>query len=69
VSSVNSPEEASYDVLEEASSLRLNKLSNHIAQDGAYGVEALIGCADVVEAIVVQQNLLDDKYGHSLAKL
>ena len=56
-------------MLEEASRLRLNELTNHIAQHGADGVKALVRCADVVEAVVIQQDLLHDENGHGLAKL
>lgn len=56
-------------MLEQASRLRLDELSNHIAQDGADGVEALVRGADVVEAIVVEQYFLHNEYGHRLAEL
>lgn len=56
-------------MLKEASSLRLDKLSNHVAQNRTDGVEALIGGADVVETIVIKQNLLHNEDGNSLAKL
>lgn len=65
---MNLPKEASHNVLKETSSLGLDKLSNHVAQDRTNGVEALIGGADVVEAIVIKQNLLHNEDGHSLAK-
>ncbi len=56
-------------MLEEPGSLLLDQLGDHIAQDGADGIEALVGGADVVQAVVVQQDLLDDKDGDGLAKL
>lgn len=55
-------------MLEQPCSLRLDELGNHVAENGANGVEPLIGGADVVEAVVVEQNLLHNKDGDSLAK-
>lgn len=65
----NIPEEASHHVLEEARRQRLDELGNHIAQHGADGVEALVRGANVVEPVVVEQDLLHNEDGHSLAKL
>lgn len=65
----DSPKEASNDVLKESSGLGFNELSNHIAQHRADGIEALVGGADVVEPVVVEQNLLHDEDGDGLAKL
>ena len=56
-------------MLEQAHRLGLDELGNHIAQDGADGVEALVGGADVVEAVVVEEDLLHDEDGDRLAKL
>lgn len=56
-------------MLKKSRRLRLDELGNHIAEDGADGVEALISGANVVEAVIIQQDLLHDEYGHRLAKL
>ena len=56
-------------MLEQPRSLLLHQLGNHVAQDGADGVEALVGGADVVEAVVVEQDLLDDEDGDGFAEL
>lgn len=55
-------------MLEEPSRLGLNELSNHVAEDSADGVEALVGSADIVEAVIVEEDLLDDEDGHGLTK-
>ena len=57
----HSPKKASDDVLEEPCSLGLDKLSDHVAQHSAYSIEALVGGADIIEAVIVQQNLLNNK--------
>lgn len=44
-------------------------MSNHVAQDGSHGVKSLVRGTDVVESIVIEQDLLHDENGHSLAKL
>lgn len=49
--------------------LRLHELSDHIAQHGPDCIKPLIRGADVVESVIIQQNLLHDEYGDSLAKL
>lgn len=56
-------------MLQQASSLRLNKLGDHIAQNGADCVEPLVCGADIVEAIVIQQYLLNNEDGNGLAEL
>lgn len=55
-------------MLKKASSLRLDELRHHVAEDGANSVEALVSSANVVEAIVIKQNLLHNEDGDSLAK-
>lgn len=56
-------------MLEESGGLLLHKLGNHVAQDGANGIEPLVSSADIVQAVVVEQNLLDDEDGNCLAQL
>lgn len=56
-------------MLEQANSLLLHQLSDHIAQDGADSIESLIGMTDVSKTHVIQQDLLNDENGHSLAQL
>ena len=65
----DSPKKAANDVLEESSGLRFDELSNHIAQHRTDSIKALVGGADVVEPVVVEQNLLHDEDGDGLAKL
>jgi hypothetical protein len=56
-------------MLEQPGSLLFDQLAHHVAENGAYGIEPLIGGADVVEAIVVKKDLLHDEDGDSLAEL
>lgn len=65
----NIPQEAPNNMFEEPSGLLLDELRNHIAEDGADSVEALISGTDVVKTIVIEQNLLDDENSNRLAEL
>lgn len=56
-------------MLEQASRLLLDELANHVAEHGADGVEPLVGSADIVESIVIEEDLLNDEYGDRLAQL
>ena len=56
-------------MLQQSHSLLLHQLADHIAQDGADGVETLICLADVTQTNVVEQDLLDNKDGYCLAEL
>lgn len=56
-------------MLEEANCLLLDKLIDHVAQDGAHGVKALVRLADICQAGVVQQDLLHDEDSDGLAEL
>jgi hypothetical protein len=56
-------------MLQQAHSLLIDELGDHIGQDGAECAEALVRLADVLQAKVIEQDLLDDEYGHSLAEL
>lgn len=56
-------------MLQEPSSLLLHQLSNHVAENRTHSIEALVRGADVVQAVVVEQDLLDDEDGHGLAEL
>lgn len=47
------PKEASHHVLKQASGLGFDELSNHITQDRADSIEALVCGTDVVQTIVV----------------
>lgn len=63
------PKEAPNNMLKQSGGLRLDELGNHIAQDCANGIEALIRGTDVIETVVIQQDFLNDENGHGLAKL
>lgn len=64
-----SPQEAAHNVLEQSCGLLLNELGYHVAEDSSNSVKSLVGGTDVVETVVIQQNLLDDEDGNSLAEL
>lgn len=56
-------------MFEKPSRLLLDQLSNHVAEDGADSVEALVSGTDIVKTVVIKQNLLDDEDGNRLAEL
>ena len=56
-------------MLEQADGLGVHQLSDHIAEDGADGVEALVCLADVPEAGFVEEDLLNDEDGNGLGEL
>lgn len=58
---VAEPEVAPNHVLEQAHSLSLHQLVNHVAQHSSHCIEAFVGMADVREASLVEQNLLNDE--------
>ena len=51
-------------MLEQSDCLDLDKATDHVAQDRADGVEALVSGADIVQASVVQEDLLHDENGN-----
>lgn len=55
-------------MLQQTRSLRLHQLGNHVAKDGSHSIEALVGGADVVETVVIEEDLLDNEDGDGLAK-
>lgn len=63
------PKKASDDVLQQTDSLLLHKLIDHIAEHSADSIEALVCLADVGEADIIEQDLLDDEDGDRLAEL
>lgn len=65
----NSPQEASHHMLEESDCLCLHQTDNHIAQYGADGIETFICGADITQASVIKQDLLDDEDGNCLGEL
>ena len=60
---------AADDMLEQADRLSLDKLIDHVAQDSADRVESLVGVADVRQAGLVQEDLLDNEDGDRLREL
>lgn len=55
-------------MLQEPGGLLFDELVHHVAQDSPNSIESLIGCADVVQSMVVKKNLLHNKDGNSLAQ-
>ena len=56
-------------MLQEPCSLLFDQLSYHIAEDCTNGVEPFIRSADVVQAVIVKEDLLDNEDGHRFAQL
>lgn len=55
-------------MLEQACSLLLDELADHITEHSADGIEALVRSADVIKAIIVEEYLLDDEDGNRLGQ-
>jgi hypothetical protein len=55
-------------VLEQSDRLLLDQLSDHIAENGAHGIESLICRTNVRQANVIQKDLLYNKNGNGLAQ-
>jgi hypothetical protein len=58
-----------HDMLEQSHSLRLHKLVHHIAQNGSDSVEPLVGVANIRQARLIEQNLLNDENGDGFGEL
>ena len=56
-------------MLQQTDSLLLDELVDHVAENGADSVEALVRLADVRQTNIVEQDLLDDKDRDGLAEL
>jgi hypothetical protein len=56
-------------MLEKADCLLFNKLVDHVAEDGANSVEALISLTDVCEPDIIEEYLLNDKNRNCLTQL
>lgn len=53
-------------MLEQSDCLDFDEATDHVAQNGADGVEAFICSADVVQAGVVEEDFLHDENGDCL---
>ena len=56
-------------MLQQADCLGLNKLVDHVAQDGSDSVEPFVGMTDIGETSLIQEDLLYNEDGNSLRKL
>jgi hypothetical protein len=56
-------------MLQQPHRLLVNQLSNHITEYSTDGVEALVSLADVLQAHVIEQDLLNDEDSNGLAEL
>ena len=61
------PEEAAHNMLQKSRGLLFNELGDHIAKHGSNSIKPLICSTDVVEAMVVQKNLLNNENSNRLA--
>ena len=55
-------------MLEQAHCLLLDELVDHVGKNGSNGVESFVSLTDVLQTEVVEQDLLNDKDGDSLAE-
>ena len=56
-------------MLEQAHRLSLHQLIDHVAENSADGVKALVSVANVRQACLIQEDLLNDEDCDSLLKL
>lgn len=63
------PKKAADDMLEQAHSLLLHKLIDHVAKHSPHSIKALVCLANVRKPNVIQQDLLHDEDSHRLAEL
>ena len=56
-------------MLEQADGLAVDKLRNHVTEHGANSEEALIGMANILQASLVEKDLLNDEDGDSFGEL
>ena len=56
-------------VLQQSLARLLAQLDDHLAQDHRHVGEPVVGLTDVIQSSLVQQDLLQDEGGHSLAQL
>ena len=56
-------------MLQKPCSLLLNQLVHHVAQHRPNRIKALVCRTDVVQAVIVEKNLLDNEDGDSLTEL
>jgi hypothetical protein len=65
----NLPEKTADNVLEQSCGLLLNQLGYHVAQDSSNSVESFISGANIVQSVIIEENLLDDKNSHGFTEL
>jgi hypothetical protein len=58
---VAQPQVTAHNMFEQSDSLGFHELIHHVAEDGADGVEALIGMAYIRQASFIQKNLLHNE--------
>lgn len=56
-------------MLEQSHCLLVDQLTDHVAEDCANSVEALIGRTDIRQANVIKKNFLNNEDGDGLAQL
>lgn len=66
---LNSPKEASNDVLQQPDCLLFNQLSDHVTQDHPDRVKPFVSRTDISEPNIVKEDLLHNEDGDRLAQL
>lgn len=64
-----SPQETSHYVFQQPIRPLIHQVLHHITQHAAHGVKPLVSLADIIQAHVVEQDLLHDEDGDRLAEL
>ena len=62
------PEETPHNMLQQPHSLLVHELSNHITQNGPYRVKPFVCLANILQAHIIQQDLLHDEDRDCLAE-
>lgn len=65
---ISLPKEAADDMLQKPHSLLLNKLRDHVAQDGSDRIKSLISGTDICKTDIIKKNLLYNENRHRLAE-
>lgn len=63
------PKETAHNMFEQANSLLLHQLGDHIAEDSAYSVEPFISRTNIAQTDVIKEDLLHNEDGNSFAQL
>lgn len=56
-------------MLKKSCCLLFHQLRNHIAQHSSHSIKSLVRGTDVIQPMVIEEDLLDNEDGYSLAEL